>query len=210
MENARDRRRRIRRANLLILITRAGGATGLARQLGKTDGYSKYLLAITAPNPDARGLGDDLAAEIEAKLGLHPGWMDEHHETEGTVAPGAARAQDLSQRALSDDLPLLSWEAVMNAKSVPDIFRTVLPDDALAPDFPRGVEVVWTTRRRAIPGRIVLVTDSHGALHARQCRQGREPGRWLAAAINPSYLSFDSAELRLVAVFKGVLEPDDQ
>ena len=209
MENARDRRRRIRRANLLALIKRAGGATGLARQLGKTDGYSKYLLAITAPNPEARGLGDSLAAEIEAALGLHPGWMDEHHEGEGDVAPRLAVAQDLSQRTLSDDLPLLTWEAVMASIEVPALFRTILPDDALAPDYPRGSEVVWTTKRRAIPGRIVLVIDQHGMAHARECRQGREPTRWIAAAVNPSYVSFDSGEVRLVAVFKGMLEPDD-
>lgn len=95
--------------------------------------------------------------------------------------------------------------------NVPDVFVAVLIDDAMAPDYPRGSEIVWTTRRRLAPGRMVLVRDRHGQTHARQCHQGRVPGQWLAAAVNPAYVSFDSVQdqLQLVAVYKGRLEPDD-
>ena len=95
--------------------------------------------------------------------------------------------------------------------TVPEIFRAVLADDALAPEFPRGTEIVWSTRRVIAPGRLALVRDRHGQLHARQCHQGRAPGQWLAAAINPAYVNFDSVQdaIVVVAVFKGRLEPDD-
>lgn len=92
-----------------------------------------------------------------------------------------------------------------------DLFRLVLVDDALAPELPKGTEVVWTTRRRAAPGRPILLRDQHGQVHARICHQGRMPGHWMAVANHPAYVSFDSSEpgLTVLAVYKGRLEPDD-
>lgn len=99
----------------------------------------------------------------------------------------------------------------MSGKSVPDLFRTVLTDDALAPDLPRGSEVVWTTRRRIAPGRIMLLRDAHQQVHARVCHQGRSPGTWTANANNSAFVNFSNTDPGLVvlAVYKGRLEPDD-
>lgn len=207
MENARDRRRRIRRANLILILARVGGAVELARQCGKKDGFSKYYLAISA---DDRGMGDDVAKQIEDALTLGEGWMDKQHTDAGAEDLRAATRSQRDPPGLSDELPLLSWEQIMAAKDVPEVFRTVLPDDALAPEYPRGAEVVWTKRRRVMGDRLVLVIDQHGMAHARRARQGREPGRFLFEPVNSAYVTFDSTEVRLVAVFKGRLEPDDE
>lgn len=201
-------RHALRRANLIRLLSdvRIGGPTGLARLLGKPTlkGHLSNL------RNGIRGLGDTLAADIEDAAELPRGWMDEQHLIAGETPPTYAIAQDLSHAMSSHSIPLVPWEKIVQG-NVPDVFRAVLTDDALAPDFPAGTEVVWTTRRRAAPGRFILVQDRHGQIHARQCHQGRTPGQWLATPINPAYLTFDSAEesITLVAVYKGRLEPDD-
>lgn len=201
-------RNQLRRANLEMLLAdpAIGKAAGLARLLGKP-GHRSLLSAIRNSH---RGMGDELAADIEHVTGKPRGWMDRQHTFAGENPPAWQVAQDVSYRAASDDLPLLAWETIVHDQT-PAVFRAVLPDDALAPDYPAGTEIVWTTRRRALPGRLVLVQDRHGQLHARQCHQGRAPGQWIAAPISPAFVTFDSHEdgLRLVAVYKGRLEPDD-
>lgn len=201
-------RHALRRANLILLLSdpQMGGPTGLARLLGKPS--LKGHLSNMRNN--VRGMGDALAAKIEQAAGLPRGWMDEQHTFAGENPPTYRVAQELSQRMSSHSLPLIPWEAIVQG-NVPEVFRAVLADDSLAPDYPAGTEIVWTTKRRAAPGRLILVQDRHGQLHARQCHQGRAPGQWLAAPINPAYLTFDSEEesLTLVAVYKGRLEPDD-
>lgn len=183
-----------------------GGPTKLAHLLGKPN-LRGHLSNIAAGK---RGLGDELAAAIEKALDLAPGWMDHQHVS--AEEPGARYSVDRLSRqpTLSNDLPLLPWEDLVH-RTVPDIFRTILADDALAPDHPAGTEIVWTTRRRPAPGRLVLVKDRHGQVHARQCHQGRAPGQWIAAPISPAYVAFDSLEegIELLAVYKGRLEPDD-
>lgn len=197
-----------RRANLRLVfqLSRVGGPAALARMLGKPT-LRGHLSNIAHGR---RGLGDELAADIERVVELSPGWMDQQHPNPGEGSSSYATSQTAGLETSFDVLPLLSWEDVVK-ETVPEIFRAVLPDDALAPDYPAGTEVVWTTRRRAAPGRLILVRDRHGQLHARQCHQGRAPGLWLAAAINPAYVTFSSSEdgLELVAVYKGRLEPDD-
>lgn len=199
-------RHRIRRANVTLVMQRAGGPTKMASSLGKPD-LRGHLSNI---RDGKRGLGDELAAEIEDCFKLGRGWMDRQHPHAGEDASKSEVARELSDPFGSHDLPYLPWEAIVG-RDIPVIFRTTLPDDALSPDYPAGAEIVWTTRRRAAPGRLILVKDRHGQLHARLCRQGREPGQWLAAPINPAYITFDSTEdgVSVIAVFKGRLEPDD-
>lgn len=92
----------------------------------------------------------------------------------------------------------------------PALFRAALPDDAMAPDYPKGTELVWSTRQRMIPGRVVLVRDSHGRVHARECRQGSAPGEWSAAPRNAAYVTFPGASVQLLAVSRGRLDPEDE
>lgn len=194
-------------ANLAALLKepRIGGAKGLAELLGRPK-MRAHLLNI---RDGRRGMGDALAADIEDVTGKGRGWMDRQHTVAGESPPPYSVAHAVSLPDVSDALPLYRWEDIM-LKETPDTFRAALVDDALAPQYPRGTEIVWTTRRRAAPGRLVLVRDAHGQLHARQFRQSTLPGRWIAAALNPAFATLeDSDSLHIVAVYKGVLEPDD-
>lgn len=89
------------------------------------------------------------------------------------------------------------------------LFRMVLDDDSAAPDYQKGVEILWDTKREARHGRLVMVKDQFGQIHIRRHKQSLQPNQWTAAAINPDYISIDSDKLTLVAVFKGLMEPDD-
>lgn len=200
-------RHAVRRANLELVLAQVGGPTKLAELLGKPD----LAAHLTNLRKGKRGIGDKLAADIEDATGKPRGWMDQQHQIAGEATPSYGVAQVLSLGELSNSLPLMSWEALMKDNNTPEVFRAALADNALAPDFPQGTEIVWTTRRKVMPGRLVLVRDRHGTVHARQCHQGRAPGLWIAAAIDPAYVSFDSVEdgLAVVAVYKGRLEPDD-
>lgn len=92
-----------------------------------------------------------------------------------------------------------------------ELFRTVIKDDAMGRDYPRGHEIVWSTVRPPRIGRPVLVKDDHGHLHNRIYAQGRVPGEWVAEANAPGYRSFASGteRLEIIGVYKGLLEPDE-
>lgn len=89
----------------------------------------------------------------------------------------------------------------MTGKDPGDLFAMTLPDDALAPDNPRGLDLIWSTSKAPGIGSLVIVRDTHNALHVRQYRQGRAPGQWVAWAPNQAFASFESAEgLTILAV----------
>lgn len=198
----------IRRANLVSVTTAAKPVsyTELARLLRKP----KMRSHLSNIANGAKGMGDRLAADIESALGLPQGWMDRQHSSAGEPARPYGVAHPVSHGLLSHDLPFMTREEIVQ-RHVPEVFRTRLDDDALAPEHPAGTEIVWTTRRRPAPGRLLLLKDRHGQVHARLCHQGRAPGQWIAAPINPAYVAFDSQEegIELLAVYKGRLEPDD-
>jgi hypothetical protein len=202
-------RQATRRANLLRLLDEPaiGSAANLARLIGQPN-MKTHFSAIKAGR---RGIGDDLAASIEIAAQKPPGWLDWVHPIARETDPRAYVAQLLSQSLVSHMPPLLSLEALMSSERVPESFCTQLHDDALAPELPKGTEVVWSTRRQVQPGRYLLLRDSHGQVHARLCQQGRTPGHWLGTPLSPAYVVFDSTEpgLQVLAVYKGRLEPDD-
>ena len=193
-------------AALRALCDREGGYTAVARAAHLNDqSVYQILHGVRLKSGEPKGVGRAMQSKLDAAF---PGWTNAQRLTEGSNPFAVGEAQFLSHHFVSDDLPMIAWEALVKTP-VPEVFRTILVDDALAPEFPKGTEILWTTKRRAMPGRLILVVDRYDQVHARECRQGRDPGRWIAAPINPAYLSFDSDELRLVAVFKARLEPDD-
>jgi hypothetical protein len=66
----------IRRDNLRTLMGQWGGPTSLSRKLGHSNG--SYIAQIAGPNP-SRQISEKVAREIEAKLELPLGWMDQEH-----------------------------------------------------------------------------------------------------------------------------------
>jgi hypothetical protein len=71
-----------RRENLRTIAKQWGGPTSLARKLGHANG--SYLAQLIGPNP-SREVSEKVAREIEAKLGLPTGWLDQ--ENPGTAQP---------------------------------------------------------------------------------------------------------------------------
>jgi transcriptional regulator with XRE-family HTH domain len=96
----------------------------------------------------------------------------------------------------------VSWEAVVNGAEVGDLFAMAMPDDAAAPEFPKGAEVIWSKRKAPQVGSLVLVRDRHGQLHQRWYHQGSSPDHWRAAATHRAFATLDSIDdaLQLVAV----------
>lgn len=64
----------IRRQNLRRLLGEWGGATSLAKKLGHSNG--SYLAQLIGPNP-SREVSEKVAREIEGKLALPTGWLDQ-------------------------------------------------------------------------------------------------------------------------------------
>jgi hypothetical protein len=64
----------LRRENLRTLARQWGGPTSLARKLGHANG--SYLAQLIGPRP-SREVSEKTAREIEQRLGLPVGWMDQ-------------------------------------------------------------------------------------------------------------------------------------
>lgn len=118
----------IRRVNLRALIGQWGGPTSMSRKLGHANG--SYIAQIAGPNP-SRDISEKTAREIEGKLGLPLGWMDQDHPT---------TEQKLNDQALTD---------VVRAVA------TVLRDAGLRPDPETyGTLVQLAYDRAKLTGRI--------------------------------------------------------
>lgn len=65
-----------RRENLRKLMAEWGGPTSLAKKLGHSNG--SYIAQLVGPHP-SREISEKVAREIEAKLQLASGWLDQEH-----------------------------------------------------------------------------------------------------------------------------------
>lgn len=70
----------LRRDNLRRLIGQWGGPTSLSKKLGHANG--SYIAQLAGPRP-SREVSEKVAREIEAKLKLPMGWMDQDHPAGG-------------------------------------------------------------------------------------------------------------------------------
>lgn len=66
----------VRLKNLRLLIKQWESATSLARKLGHAN--ASFLVQLAGPNP-RRTISEKVARDIEAKLRLPAGWMDQPH-----------------------------------------------------------------------------------------------------------------------------------
>lgn len=116
MRNVYDKRR----DNLRELMHTWGGPTSLAKKLGHANG--SYLAQLAGPHP-SRDVSEKTAREMEVKLGLTLGWLDDDHngnprqlddEALSTCVRGVAAAlRDAGLRPNPDqmsDLVALAYE----------------------------------------------------------------------------------------------------
>jgi hypothetical protein len=70
----------MRRDNLRGLMTQWGGPTSLAKKLGHSNG--SYIAQLVGPNP-SREISEKVARDMESKLALPIGWLDQEHAGNG-------------------------------------------------------------------------------------------------------------------------------
>ena len=192
----------IRHENLLHLLSKERSIQAFADRIERSHSQVSQIKNRHAHSTGgkARGIGDDLCRHIEAKLALPSGWMDQHHPSEGVAFH--TEAHDLSQPQPDHEPHQYTWEFMMSADpaALPKRFRLPMPDDAMAPDTPRGTVLVFATDTVPAFGHGVLVQDQAGQRHVRRYAQG-PAGRWKAEARNTAYLTLDSADgLQVLAV----------
>lgn len=121
-----------RRANLRDLTRTWGGPTSLAKKLGHSNG--SYLAQLAGPHP-SREISERVAREMETKLGLPLGWMDQEHngnrqlddEALGAcVRAVAAALRDAGHRATPDQMADLAALAYEHTKLVGRVDETFI------------------------------------------------------------------------------------
>lgn len=69
-----------RRENMRNLVHQWGGPTSFAKKLGHSNG--SYVAQLAGPNP-SREISEKVARDMETKLGLPIGWLDQEHPSNG-------------------------------------------------------------------------------------------------------------------------------
>lgn len=168
-------------------------AAYLVKHLGSSVSYWSGMLA------GVRSFGERVARRIEEGLGLGRGYLDSDGHTPASAGGAISIAQTMSPSPF-DDPPTIELGEKMEWDALPALFKAAMPDDALAPDHPRGLVFVWSKTKTPKPNSIVLVRDRHDRPHVREYHGGIEPGSWTAAATNRAYPALDQASATIVAV----------
>ena len=103
-----------RRENLRALIKTWGGPTSLAKKLGHSN--ASFLVQLAGPNP-SRDISEKVARDIEHKLALTRGWLDE----------GNHPAANIDENLLEDCVRAVA-AAIRDsgAKATPDRYSTLV------------------------------------------------------------------------------------
>ena len=197
---------------LALLVEREGGRYAVAAQINCNPRTLYQIVAgIKLKSGKPRGVGRDLREKLERH---YPGWLHEppttldargsYPGTVETITPpstGGSHAMRLPAQRMPP--PKIGWEALMN-NELPREFETDLPDNAMAPDAPRGARVIFLAGVTPEPGDWVLLRDRTGEHHCREYRVVRQ-GHWEAHALNRGYLPLDSEQdgLQVLAVYDG-------
>ena len=180
-------------------ITKAGLARACGiKQPSVSDWFSGQTAALEGRNLIAAAAYLDVSPEWLA-TGRGRRQPREDSPAAETLQPNA-HAQQVSYSSFT--LPVsITWEQLMQTKELPERFVVETPDDALAPNLPRGTAVVFERASAAQPGECVLVEDSRGARYMRRYVQGIGAA-FTAQALNDAYVSLDSGRdgLQVLAV----------
>lgn len=170
----------------------------LARRAGVSPGAIGNLEAGSRKSP--RNL-----LAIAAALGVSPHWLetgigsmsDHVLVAEPATFSSLGISPGIASKLYKSTVPVTRSRVEIMTGAAGDVYAFVLDDDALAPDYPRGTELIFDVAKHPSPGSVVLVVDNQSNLQAREYRQS-ENG-WVASSINRAYSSFDGTLVRLVA-----------
>ena len=181
---------RIKEARLRLGISQVE----LAKRAGVSTGTIGNLEAGTRQQPR------DLVPIAQA-LKVTPDWLFSGDEPSSGANPLGISLTDLPKSLYAYTVPpTKTREEIVAGMELGREFRYALEDDALAPELPKGTDLVWSTTKKPSVGSVVLVVDEHDQLHARRYAQGRSPSEWTARAPNPNYASLSADGLRIAAV----------
>lgn len=172
--------------------------------LGARMGVSKQ----TITNWKRRGVSREGALTAERLFACSPAHIFATDEVSYTPSNAGVHkhpvAHEVIPRYVTVTPTVIGW-GDLNVTRLPQEFQTVMPDAAMAPLIPMGARIIFVTDATAAPGDVVLLVDAAGSFMVREFRQ-LTPGRWQAFAHNPAFLplDFDTAKLRVVAVFDGM------
>lgn len=121
--------------------------------------------------------------------------------------PTVAKGQSIARRLVTVSVPVsVDMDRLRVTSKLPDVFRVVLPDDAMAGRFPKDSYIEFDSRLDARAGDVILLRDQAGEHYIRYLRERRK-GEIVAVAENPAYLPMDFAqdglEIRAVLVGAG-------
>jgi hypothetical protein len=185
-----------------------GSADAFGRLIGYANGgYIRQSLRADDPRP----VRSSLIARIN-DVPLMRGWFDSllpplvasdvRREDSQPAQPLRSSAHAHEVLSSSFMLPVsITWELLMQTDDLPERFVVEVPDDALAPNLPRGTAVVFERASLPQPGECVLVQDSRGARYMRRYVQG-VGGAFTAQALNDAYVTLGSGRdgLKVLAV----------
>ena len=126
------------------------------------------------------------------------------YTTQTGEAPRSVESVDLRSAVPIIDPITIEWESIL-VQALPRHFQLVLRDDAMAPEFPRGCVVTFSTVEGAPrPRDAVLVEDRDGGVHFREYEAGRGD-QWRAVALNSGFQALESERdgLRVLAICMG-------
>lgn len=163
--------------------------TAVAKLAGVSQGTIGNLEKDRGKNPR------ELLA-IARAVGVSPDWLltgrggrEIMHEFDPPSLGGDPHlAHPMSLRSFTV-VPTLKWGVLMN-EELPLVFKTALPDNAMAPRAPVGTVVEFTRELEPQPGDGVLLRDRDGNLYCREYRVLRA-GVWEAHAENRAFNPLD-------------------
>lgn len=210
------------RREALIRLVKGMGRGGTARVAEAIDAQWSYVsrLMYEPGRKHAKNIGEDIAEKITLAF---PDWLDEAHQytDEITANPETAMEPEpaYSRGSLAHPTDYdaatipqtMNWEEIMACEPLPSRFVLAMPDDALAPNTPRGIRLILERHAPGTtlpaPGTGILVEDQTGRRHLRMFAQGHGDD-WEAHARVSAYRSLKRSEdgLDLLAVVTGRLD----
>lgn len=201
------------------LVEDAGGTLPVAKAMG-TPGFQPTLHKICSgrvrspSHETARRIADHFGLDVLAvydesvaasewarRYGELPSNEEPHGSLPRPARPGRApgvhpKTPDpaLLPEAFNRPVQMTRETLMTDPGRGPSTFKTVLEDDALAPERPAGTVMVWRRDQPPRPGRPILVQDAHGRFHPRIYREGKTPGSWFGSPRDPAYAEFGSED----------------
>lgn len=161
-----------------------------------------------------RPITEKTVIQIEAmRGGKYAGWFSDCAATRPAevprVAGARAEAHGMNLYAITVKPVELTWRDLVIATDLPALFEVHMPDGALQPNIAPGTLLLFRTDFTAedLRPRVgILVKDAQGGRYIR--RYAEAPGgRWIAQALDAAYASLDGADVSILAVMRGRIDP---